>query len=80
MTGVLDLKGQKFGRLTVIVRAGSNKDGAALWHCECSRGGFVKVPGVLLRSGNTRSCGCLRRDAARKNSYDYLRVKLRGLL
>jgi len=32
---VINLTGQKFGRLTVIERALNNKQGSAMWLCRC---------------------------------------------
>ena len=35
MSACIDLTGMKFGRLTVIERAGKTKQGNALWKCKC---------------------------------------------
>ena len=59
MSKVVDLTGQRFGRLTVIERYGSNKDGQATWLCQCDCGNQPVVRGGKLRSGHTTSCGCL---------------------
>lgn len=60
---VVDLSDQVFDRLTVTGRIGSNKDGRAIWLCNCSCGAKdVEVVGKQLLSGKTRSCGCLYRD------------------
>lgn len=56
-----DLRGQKFGRLLVIERAGSSR-GSITYLCKCDCGKKVIVPTGSLRSGNTKSCGCLSRD------------------
>jgi hypothetical protein len=58
-----DLAGIRFGRLTVTGRAGSINNGAG-WLCDCECGGQKVVSGGNLRSGNTRSCGCLRRETS----------------
>lgn len=63
MTG--DMTGQRFGRLAVIRRNGSRKKGRgclALWLCACDCGVELTVDGSSLRSGNTSSCGCVRRE------------------
>ena len=60
----IDLTRRTFGRLTVIERAGSDHGGRACWRCECSCGTSKVISGDSLRSGNTRSCGCLARDLA----------------
>ena len=54
--------GNKFGRLTVIKENGRTKDRHILWLCQCSCGTYTEVSGKRLRSGWTRSCGCLQRD------------------
>jgi hypothetical protein len=56
-----DLTGMKFGRLTVIERTGSNKQGRALWKCKCDCGNdeFVITIGTNLLKGDRTSCGCL---------------------
>lgn len=65
--------GDKFGRLTVI-----REDGfytypcgakAVLYLCRCDCGTFKTIPSGNLRSGNTKSCGCLAKDrmTARKS-------------
>lgn len=54
---------QTFGRLTVRAYAGMNGHRAA-WACDCECGVQVVVTGSDLRSGNTRSCGCLMREVA----------------
>ena len=64
---MIDLTGQRFGRLLVIERAGSNKNGEATWDCLCDCGKAKVVLGTLLRRGATRSCGCYLSDAKIKN-------------
>ncbi len=59
-----NLKGQRFGRLTVIAQAGMCR-GRTVWHCECDCGGYTKLITSVLRSGRTRSCGCLKRESGR---------------
>ena len=49
-------------RLTVIGEAETNKYGYAQWLCKCDCGNTVTVIGKHLRSGNTKSCGCLHMD------------------
>ncbi len=57
--------GDRFGRLVVHTLNQRHKDGspAALCACDCGNQHLVKCKS--LRSGATRSCGCLRRDLAR---------------
>ena len=58
MSKVKDLTGQRFGRLTVIRRAGSNNNGRALWFCKCDCGNVDVKIGKLLLNGHCKSCGC----------------------
>lgn len=51
----------RYDRLVVVSRAPS-KSGLARWNCRCSCGKSLVVAGTHLRSGRTKSCGCLRRD------------------
>lgn len=64
MSKVNDLTGQRFGRLTVIERAGSNTRGRATWLCRCDCGETVVALGNALSRHNTKSCGCLVPDAS----------------
>ena len=57
---IIDLTGNKFGRLKVINSAGSAPTGV-IWLCECECGNFRKVLSGDLRRGKTVSCGCGRR-------------------
>lgn len=61
----LDLQGQRFARLFVVSRAENSSLGCTRWHAVCDCGERVVVTGSKLRSGHTRSCGCLHRDEAR---------------
>jgi hypothetical protein len=56
----LNLKGQRFGRLTVLGEAGITKWQNVIWLCECSCGNRIATSGGRLRSGETQSCGCRR--------------------
>jgi hypothetical protein len=62
MPRLKDLTGQRFTRLTVKNRA--EDAGKPAWLCQCDCGNQCKVIGESLHSDNTRSCGCLRREAA----------------
>lgn len=57
---VKDLTGQRFGRWTVIRRAGSRPDRVATWECKCDCGTVAIVSGASLRRGDSTSCGCLK--------------------
>lgn len=56
------LIGEKFGRLTVVDEVGKNKWGDRTWKCRCDCGNTLVVSGGHLKSGHTKSCGCLARE------------------
>lgn len=62
MGRVIDLKGRRFGRLTVIEEAGRSKDRHVLWLCKCDCGNKCIVPSNSLKKGDTQSCGCLYKE------------------
>lgn len=62
----IDLTGQKFGRLTIIRRSYPNdKFQNVRWLCKCECDKETIISGNQLKSGNTRSCGCLRNEKRR---------------
>lgn len=64
--GIIDLTGQRFGRLVVLRREKTLKRGISRWLCQCDCGEQTVTSTGSLRSGLTRSCGCLHREAARE--------------
>lgn len=62
---VKDELGNRYGQLTVLSRAENNARGDAQWVCSCDCGKTIVVLGKSLRSGNTKSCGCLQKNIAR---------------
>lgn len=60
-----DRSGQRFGRLLVIEEAERPANCHApkiYWRCRCDCGNVVVVDVDSLRQGNTKSCGCLRKE------------------
>lgn len=66
MSKLIDLTGQKFGRLTVLKRSedyiSKSREKTVQWECQCDCGNICIVSGRGLKSGKTQSCGCLRRE------------------
>lgn len=60
-----NLTGQKFTRLRVL-NFKEVKDGYAYWNCICDCGSAVVATTARLVSDNTRSCGCLQKEVARR--------------
>lgn len=80
---LMDLTGQKFGRLTVIERDNSKPKGhgkPVYWICQCDCGTIKSVKADHLRRGYTQSCGCLHKEIVSKTftkdvtnqKFDYL--------
>jgi hypothetical protein len=67
MAAFKDLTGKKFGRLTVIKRDYNTiYKNDTYWLCKCDCGKEVSVCRGNLKSGNTRSCGCLHSEIISK--------------
>lgn len=64
-----DLHNQKFGRLTVIKRQGSDKKKNATWLCKCDCGNEHLAASGYLRRGEVKSCGCLDREQCASINY-----------
>ncbi len=74
----LDLANTTFGRLTVLYRSGTNKQGLAVWRCRCSCGNEVDLIGSEIKRGKVRSCGCYQKECVRKNTRKENRYDLTG--
>ena len=55
-----DLTGQKFAMLTVIRLTDKREFGSVVWECRCDCGNTTYVTSGALKSGNVKSCGCLK--------------------
>lgn len=67
-----DITFQKFGKLTAIKCLGKSKTTSGndtYWLCKCECGNFAKTTITKLKSGHTRSCGCLKK---RNESDNYI--------
>ena len=60
---VLDMVGNKYGRLIVICRENIGKEAA--WLCLCDCGNLTIVRGSSLRKGVTKSCRCISIEKTR---------------
>ena len=59
----IDLTNKKFGKLLVVkeLKSRGNK-GQIKWECRCDCGNKHTVTGESLRSGKSKSCGCLKKE------------------
>ena len=55
----IDCKGKRFGKLTAVKFMGTDKHRNALWLCKCACGNTKVISRNSLKSGCTRSCGCI---------------------
>ena len=62
MSRLIDETGKRYGKLIVLSRAILPNKKGVYWHCRCDCGKEVDVYGASLRSGNTKSCGCLKHE------------------
>ena len=70
MLKFVDLTGQRFGCLTVLslgeaLASPGARPARRMWQCQCDCGNLTEVRANNLRSGNTKSCGCMRNQPAR---------------
>ena len=65
---LIDLTNQRFGRLVVIERTEIGNAKRPKWLCKCDCGSYKVVSSAHLRHGDTRSCGCLRREEVSRRS------------
>ena len=59
---IKDITNQRFGMLTVLFlteKRSSQRD--TIWHCKCDCGNEIDVLSINLKSGNTKSCGCIKK-------------------
>lgn len=59
----IDITNEKFGKLTAITPTEKRDSSrSVIWKCKCDCGNTVEVSIRLLKSGNTKSCGCLNNE------------------
>ena len=65
---MVDVTGERYGNLVVVRKtADRTKDNRIIWECKCDCGKTTTVSSVDLVTGNTKSCGCLGRNYAKRN-------------
>lgn len=70
-SGLQDLTGKKFGRLTVLERDLSVKN-RTKWFCKCDCGTVLSysIDGYDLKTGHTKSCGCYAKEKRKERADD----------
>ena len=76
----IDMIGKTFNYLTVISENPERKWNRIIYHCKCKCGNECDVDGWSLRSGNYKSCGCLKRQHTQKLNFKDLTGKQFGHL
>lgn len=67
MSKLIDLTGQRFGRLTVLCKdANRITNSGSYWICRCDCGNVKSIRSSALRRGEIQSCGCLRDEKIQK--------------
>lgn len=59
MGAFIDLKGHIINNIKIITRVENTKNNKARFLCQCHCGEKFVCVGSAIKSGNTRSCGCL---------------------
>jgi 5-methylcytosine-specific restriction endonuclease McrA len=57
-----DITNSRFSRLVAVEKIDEVYHRSPIWECLCDCGNVVNVPINRLKSGHTKSCGCLHRD------------------
>ena len=66
----MDLVGQKYSKLTVVSYSHKTENNSmAFYNCDCDCGGKTTVAHGALRSGKTKSCGCIRPTGEDNHNY-----------
>lgn len=75
---LIDMTGQRFGRLLVKERGKNGKRGKVYWRCQCDCGKEVSVRGDHLRDGRVHSCGCYNSEVTteRHTTHGYYYTRL----
>lgn len=63
----IEMIGKVFSRLTVLQSDGYIRPRKPAYLCQCECGNTARVDGGFLRSGKTKSCGCLRQETAARS-------------
>lgn len=63
---IKDITEQRFGRLVAEYPTEKRICSSVVWHCRCDCGNNCDVASVNLQNGSTKSCGCLQKEAAKK--------------
>jgi hypothetical protein len=63
--------GEKYSRLAVLGPSPNGPNGFIMYQCQCDCGSLVSVAGARLKSGHTKSCGCLQKERTSEASISH---------
>lgn len=72
---LVDISGQRFGRLTVSEYV-KTENRVSWWKCKCDCGNDIVTTVTKLRTGHTKSCGCLAAEYRKNKPEVVKRAKL----
>ena len=67
MGKIKDITGEKYNKLTAIKYVGKTKSGSAIWLWKCDCGNEKEIIADSVKTGNTKSCGCLKKEQDKNN-------------
>lgn len=79
----IDLTGKRFHHLEILERdkTGTKNTRVVMWLCKCDCGKVVSVRSENIRSGHSKSCGCLKvkRGSETNHIHGMSRTKIHGV-
>lgn len=75
-----DLTNRQFGSLKVIEFSHKDSHRNSYWKCQCECGNITIVAAAKLKSGHTKSCGCLKQERVKRGYKVDLTNKRFGML
>lgn len=74
MKKIKNHKNEIYGRLTVLEFI-ERKNNKSYWKCKCNCGNEIIIPITYLTTGDTKSCGCLRKEISRNKCLSKKKIK-----
>lgn len=71
MKKLIDITGQRIGRLTILKNKGLNKNNIRVWECQCDCGTVKDILISTLRTGKTKSCGCYNSELIKARRFKH---------
>lgn len=73
MKQIIDITGNRYGKLTVLGFHHTDAYGKSHWICQCDCGNvkILRKDNFATKSGQTISCGCVRNENIRKAGIAY---------